>query len=174
MERVIKIAIIGADAIAIMLAGCKGAQQLPSIPVVPINYKEKIVERLVPVVNPQDSVNLMALLECNEQNQVVLAQLSEEKSRRLLSSFSLRNNQFTYKAKTARDTVYVPAKDSIVYREVPIPVEVPVEVNKITVWQKTQINAGRILFTLIFAYCIYLLYKWKGAAVKTVLKSILR
>ena len=158
--------------VAMTLAGCKTAQ-LPAVPVVPIQYKEKIVVRLVPVVNPADSINLTALLECNEKNEVVLAQLSEEKSRRLKSNFSLSNNLFSYRAKTTIDTVYVSAKDSIIYREVPIPVNVVVEA-KLTAWQQTQINAGRVLFVLLFGYCAWLLYRWKGVVFKSVLKSILK
>ena len=142
-----------------ILASCKTAQQ-PVISV-PINYKERIVERLVPVESPADSTNVLALFECNNLNQVILKQLNEVKSKNMQSQFSFEKGQLKYNAKTDRDTDYIPAKDSIVYREVPVKVNVPVEVNKLTWWQSTEIKAGRILFFIVLAFGLYTLLKWK-------------
>ncbi len=168
MEKIIKILLI-----MLVMVSCKTAKQ-PVMPTVPINYKEKIVERLVPVVNPADSLNILALLECNEQNKVVLKDLSEEKSKRMQSQFSLTNGQFNYKASSIPDIVYLPVRDSIVYREVPIPVNVPIEVNKLTAWQNIEIKAGRVLFALILAFGLYQLWQRKGALIKAGLKTLLK
>lgn len=144
---------------AIVLFGCK--TQRPSVIEVPVQYKERIVERLVRVDIPADSSNFYALMECDSTNQVILKELGEEKSKRMKSLFSFDAGVIKYKVKTVRDTVFVTAKDSIIYREIPITVEIPIEVNRITAWQKLQMNAGRLLLLILVLYAIYTVYKWK-------------
>ena len=51
---------------AILIFGCK--TQAPLINEVPIQYKERIVERLVPVTLPDDSSSIKALFECDSLN----------------------------------------------------------------------------------------------------------
>lgn len=145
--------------ILIMLA-CKTAQQ--PINDVQILRKERIVEKLIPVVNPADSTNIVALFECDEERQVILKQLSEEKSSRMESQFTFNSGQLKYKAQTKPQTVYLPSKDSIIYQDVPIKVNVPFEVNKITGWQWTQIYAGRLLLGLALAFGIFKFLKSKS------------
>lgn len=142
-----------------LFTGCKMAKQ--GIIEVPVQYKERIVERLVPVELPADSANFFALLECDSTNQVIMKKLSEEKSKRVQSLFSFDSGLLKYKARTVRDTVYIAAKDSIIYEEVPIRVEVSVEVNKLTAWQIFQMWAGRLLFVLIALIIVYAVIKWK-------------
>jgi hypothetical protein len=55
--------------------------------------------------------------------------------------------------------VYIPAKDSIIYKEIPLRVDVPIEVNKITGWQWFQIWTGRIFMFLWLIVIIYLAIK---------------
>lgn len=156
MKTGIKILVIG----LVILASCKTAKQ-PVI-TVPIQYKEKIVEKLVPVKLPADSTNIMALFECDSTNQVILKELTEVKSKRIQSLFSFNDGQLKYKAKTALDTVYIPGKDIYIDRDVPVYVNVPgPEVNKLTDWQIIQIYAGRLLLGLFLAFGIYMLLKWK-------------
>ncbi|MFV0378353.1 MAG: hypothetical protein ACK5JD_13750 [Mangrovibacterium sp.] len=143
----------------VVLVGCKSAQ----VPVqqVPIQYKERIVERLVPVQVPADSASVQALFECDSLNQVIMLELNEAKSKGVQSGTSFQNGNFKYTLKTVHDTVYVQAKDSIVYREVPVKVPVPYEVNKLTWLQKVYIRAGQLLFILLVAGLAYLLAKGK-------------
>jgi len=147
-------------AIIVLMFGCKTAQT--PIVTVPIQYKEKIVERLVPVVNPEDSANVMALFECDSANQVILKTLTEEKSRRMNSQFTFNQGKLNYNAKTNRDTVYLPSKEITKEKEIPVRVEVPVEVNKISGWQWTQIYAGRVLLGFILAFGVYKALKFKS------------
>jgi hypothetical protein len=146
------------------LVSCKTTR--PAIIEVPVQYKERIVERLVPVELPADSANVFALLECDSTKQVILKELSEEKSKRIQSLFSFDSGLLKYKAKTIHDTVYLPAKDSIIYKEIPIRVEIPIEINRLTKWQKFQMNAGRLFFLIIILYVIYTVFKWKNRILK--------
>jgi hypothetical protein len=131
---------------AILIFGCK--TQAP----VPIQYKERIVERLVPVTLPADSSSIKALFECDSLNNVVMRELNESKTKGVESQVSFTNGWLNYHTVTIHDTVYVAAKDSIIYKEVPFRVEVPVEVNKLTQWQILQIWAGRALFALVLVW----------------------
>jgi len=141
-------------------ASCKTAQQ--PVVTVPIEYKERIVEKLVPVELPADSADILALFECNNLNQVILKELSEVKSKRIKSLFSFNNSLLKYNFKTALDTVYVPGKETTTTKDVPVYVNVPgPEVNKLTKWQSTQIMAGRLFLGLILLFGIYKLVKWK-------------
>lgn len=128
---------------------------------VPIQYKERIVERLVPVKIANDSLSIKALFRCDSLNNVVMKQLTEQKSKGVSSQFTFNAGQLKYKADAAHDTIYLPAKDSIIYKEVPIKVDVPVEVNKLTQWQIIQMWAGRVLLGLMLLYGIYTVIKSK-------------
>ena len=142
------------------LVCCKTTQQ--PVVTVPIEYKERIVERLVPVELPVDSANILALFECNDLNQVIMKELTEVKSKRIQSLFSFNAGQLKYSAKTDLDTVYVKGKDIYIYRDVPVYINVPgPEVNVLTKWQSTQIMGGRLFFGIILAFGIYKLVRWK-------------
>ena len=141
---------------AVFFGSCKSTK-LP-VMAVPVEYREKVVERLVKVAAPADSLTVAALFECNDKNQVIMAQLDEEKSKRLESGFSFSDNKLIYKAQTKPDIIYLPAKDSIIYQEVPVTVNVPVEVNRVTWWQHLQIYMGRVLLLCLLMYGGYKLY----------------
>lgn len=143
----------------LLLIGCKTQQ--PTVTEVPIRYKEKIVERLVPVQLPADSSSMLALFECDSTNQVILKQLSEEKTKRTQSLFSFRSGELKYKMLTVHDTVFVPVTDSTIYQEVPIKVEVPKITNELTWWQTGQIHVGRLFLTILMGYAVYKFLKWK-------------
>lgn len=147
-----------------MLTGCK--TQRTAIIEVPVKHTERIVERLVPVQLPADSSAIFALFECDSTNQVILKQLGEEKSKRIQSLFTFDSGFLRYKAKTIHDTVYLPARDSIIYKEIPIRVEIPIEINRITKWQKIQMNAGRLFFLIIGLYGVYTVFKWRNRILK--------
>jgi hypothetical protein len=125
-----------------------------------------IKERLVPVEIPADSAVLAALLECDSSSQVRLVELNELKSGRVESDLSLspviysKQTSLNYRAIIIRDTVHVAARDSIVYREIPLRVEIPVEVNRITGWQWFQIWSGRIFLIVWLITIIYLGFKF--------------
>jgi hypothetical protein len=106
-----------------------------------------ITERLVPVYLPSDSASFWALFECDSDKQVILKAFNELKSKGVQSDFSFESGQVVYKTKTVRDTIYIPAKDSLIY----VPVEVSGEkVNYLTFWQQFWIYAGRLLAAALF------------------------
>ncbi len=158
MKKIFSILVI----CSLAFVACKTTK--PPILAVPINMKVRVTEHLKPVQLPGDSVNIAALFECNELNQVIMKALNEAKSKRVQSNFTFSSGQLMYNATTKPDTVYVPGKDSIVDREVPIRVEVAgptVYINELTWWQSTQIKAGRILFFIVLAFGLFMLLKWK-------------
>jgi hypothetical protein len=118
----------------------------------------------VTVEIPADSAVLSALLECDSLNNVRLVEIDELKSKRVESSFNLstagnKQSSLNYVVRTVFDTVYISTKDSIIYQEVPLRVEIPVEVNRLTGWQSFQIWTGRIFMFLWLIVIIYLAIK---------------
>jgi hypothetical protein len=91
---------------------------------------------------PPDSAAIWALFECDSDKQVILKAFNEIKSKRVQSDFSFENGEAVYKTKTVHDTIYIPAKDSLIY----VPVSVPGErVNYLSFWQQFWIYAGKFL-----------------------------
>lgn len=142
-----------------LLASCKSAQ----VPVqqVPIQYKERVVERLVPIQIPADSASVQALFECDSLNRVIMLELNESKSKGVQSGASFRNGNFKYIFKTVHDTIYIPAKDSIIYQEIAVEVPVPYEVNKLTWEQRISIRAGHLFFVMLIVGMAYMVAKGK-------------
>lgn len=141
----------------LLVTACK--TQRPMIAEVPVQYKERIVERLVPVQLPADSSAMFALFECDSDKQVILKQLLEEKGK-AQSSVSFQEGKLTYKSTTKPDTVYLPAKDSIIYQEVPLRIEVPVKVNELTKRQIFEMYVGRITILVLLAFVLIKARKW--------------
>lgn len=106
-----------------------------------------VIEKPVPVYISPDSALLTALLECDSNNQVILASFNELKSNGMESSLSVDSGRLDYKVRTVPDTVFVPGKDSIIYEPYPVPGE-PV-VKPLTWWQQTCIYAGYAFFALV-------------------------
>jgi len=144
---------------AILIFGCK--TQAPLINDVPIQYKERIVERMVPYKVNDDSLNMKALFECDSLNNVVMKQLTEAKSKGVASNFDFNAGLLNYHVVTVHDTIYIPGKEITITKDVPLRVEVPVEVNKLTAWQGAQIIAGRILLSAALVCGIWFLIKMK-------------
>jgi len=136
--------------------GCKSPK-----PVVlpPAEYKEKVVERLVPYEIPADSTQFYALLACDSLNNVILKEFSEYKGKAVESLFSLNQNKLNYNTYRPPDTVYVKASDSIRIEKTPYPVEVPVKVNELTRFQSFQIKVAWITEIAIICLIAFLLLK---------------
>ena len=141
-----------------LLIGCKTATKVTEVPV-----KTEIIvhERLVPVSLPRDSLMLVALFECDSNYNVLLRAYSEEKSKNIASSFGFGNNLFNYKAITVRDTMFIIEKDSFVYRDVPLKIPVPYEVNKVKGWQYFLIWCGVIAIAAFLILIVLRLVKRK-------------
>lgn len=106
-----------------------------------------VTERLVPVYLSPDSALMTALFECDSMGQVVLKAYNELMSKGVETGLNFENGRLDYQAKVKPDTVYIPAKDSIIY--VPYEVEVVKEVNRLTWWQETWIRVGKTLLSFL-------------------------
>jgi len=118
----------------------------------PAEFREKIVERLVPYPVTSDSAYLYALLECDSMSNITLKELSELKSKRMQTELWLNGNALTYMAKTIIDTVFIPVTDTVRLEKIPYPVEVPVKVNELTKLQSFQIKVAWIAEILMLCY----------------------
>jgi len=140
---------------ALLFASCKTAQ--PPVKEVPIQYREKVVERLVPVQAPADSTSIEALFRCDSLNQVIMKSLTEQKGKGT-SGFTFDKGALKYNFKTAPELSYARVKDSIVYREVAVKVPVEVPVNFLTWWQKLWLRVGQIAAALgVVAVAVYII-----------------
>jgi len=129
---------------------------------VPVETQTIIRERLVEVPIAADSALMTAYLECDSNFNVLLRRFDEQKSARISTALNLDDDgKLSYKIVRLRDTVYIPARDSIVYKEIAIPVSVPIEVNQLTGFQHFQIWAGRCLLVIaaIVFFTMYLKVK---------------
>ena len=130
---------------------CRTAQPLTAE--IPIQYKERIVERLVPVMAPADSASIAALFACDSLNRVFMQSIGERKGKSIESHFSYTAGMLRYNFLATPGKSYITVRDSIIYREVAIKVPVEVKVNELTWWQKTEIYLFRI-FGLILIVVI--------------------
>lgn len=125
-----------------LFAACHTSQ--PAVKEVPLQYKETIVERLVPVVSPADSANIAALFECDSLNNVIMKSFNEQKSKHVESKFSFNNGLLNYNLLTAPDTIYIKGTDITITKDVPVYINVPGPVtNILTWWQKLWITVGK-------------------------------
>lgn len=122
---------------------------------VPLETKTIIKERLIEVQTPADSAWLTAYLECDSNFNVLLKSFDEHATTRMNTSLKVDTGTLSYQVIRIRDKIYIPAKDSIIYQEVPVPVEIPVEVNRLTGWQYFQIWAGRIALILLVIVALW-------------------
>jgi len=119
--------------------------RVPRVIEVPMQTEVTIRERLIPVALPADSAWMVAWFECDSSYNVLLKAYNEKKTRGIESDFDFLSGRLNYTAKTNRDTVFVKGRDSIVYQDKPVRVEIPVEVNRLTSWQNFQIWLGRAM-----------------------------
>ena len=125
----------------------------------PANLPDNLVtERLVPVYLSPDSALLTALFECDSNNQVVMKAYNELKSASVESNLSFDNGKLDYKANAKHDTIYIPAKDSIIYVPLPVPGDT-VYTNRLTWWQQTWIYIGRLFAVILLIKYLPLLWK---------------
>ena len=147
--------------LAILIFGCKTQQSVVQVPVQTIT---KVVDRIVKVPAPQDSATIMALFQCDSLHNVVLKNYNELKTSGLQSAFKSVKNGIEIRLKTVHDTIRVEAKDSLVYKEIPIIQKIPVEVEKPLGW---------FLWTLIISGSLgilYLLIRFLWPLIKTFIK----
>lgn len=144
MKQLILIVIL-----SVLLISCKSKQPITEVP---IRTVEKVTERLVEVQLPADSTWLTAYLECDSTNQVILRGINEQKSSGVFSDLMFRHGVLNYRTKTNPEPQKAVVKDSIVYREIPIKVEVPVVEYRQTKWQSFTSVLGTITLIILSLY----------------------
>lgn len=129
---------------------------------VPLQTITVVEERLVPVGVPADSSSIWALVACDSLNKVYVKQLTQERSSTITQDFSLIDNNLNIKFKSKPDSVHVKVKDSVVYREVPLPVPgETILVFKQHWWQQTLMYLGILFIIIIIIYIVYRIWKKK-------------
>jgi hypothetical protein len=141
----------------ICLIGCQSQR----VATVPVETRTTVMERLVEVQTPADSAWFRAWLECDSSFNVVLKSIDEQKSAGMETGVRFSDSQISYRVVRVRDKVYIPAKDSIIIREVPVVHGVPVPVNELTGWQYFQVWCGRVFLGLLILMAVYFVAKWK-------------
>lgn len=122
-----------------------------------------VVEKLVEVQLPPDSVTIRALLECDKNGKVILSWLDIANSKNAQSMLTIDSlGNLLAKMKTKPDTVYLPSKEVTVTKEVKVPY--PVE-KELTRWQKLCVNvvgwAIGIVIITILVVVVRMVYKLK-------------
>lgn len=146
------------------LIACKTQQAIQPPVQIPVLTKEKIVERLVPYALPPDSTVITALFECDSLNRVNMKMFEELKAKGLISVTSFDNGILKFRLIQPPNTIYVPAKDSIIERDIPVLYYIPsppVIVYKQTDKQVVFGVLGQIFSVLFGLVTIYGLLKWK-------------
>ena len=104
---------------------------------------------------PPDSSTLLALLECDSLGRVLFSDLQTLQGVRTQLQATLANNQLKIRTTDKGvKTIEYALRDSIVYRTRDVPAPYPVEVNRVTRFQKIQIWIGRIALLLLVLYVV--------------------
>ena len=120
----------------IFLVGCKSKEILPA------EYKTDSVqiEKIVSIVNPIDSANIKALLECDENGKVLLRWLDEEVSKNAELKFKIDSlGNLSANFKSGGDSIKTSYIDKKVLRTKKLYIKTPAEISK---WSRWMINMG--------------------------------
>lgn len=138
----------------INMTGCKSST--PLIREVPVSNAVEIREHVVKIP-VSDSALVSMLLECSEDNQVLIKRLSEhttygsdivvnEWSDSLIKALEIRF--------TSHSNAIVKVKDSLIYKEKPVIVEVEKEVNRLKWYQQLLMWTGAVLGCILMVVLI--------------------
>jgi hypothetical protein len=130
--------------IALWLVGCRSGIR----DVVLDNRRDSVyIERLVPFPIPPDSARIRALMECDENGNVVLRWLDMANTKNVELMFKLDSlGNVIADMRVQRDTLYLPGKEIYVDGETKVPY--PVE-KKLTRWQQLKMDLGGIAFGIL-------------------------
>lgn len=123
------------------ISGCRSNRPVIQVPVRTIERK---VTTLVPVRITGESASLRAYFECDSFNNVLLKEISEQKSKNISTGHSFKNGVLDYNAQTQPDTVWIQSDTVFLSEEIPIEVEVPVVEIKMSKFQRVFYILGLI------------------------------
>jgi len=138
--------LLAAIVILAAMAGCKVREPSSQVPVM---SRVELRPRLVPVRIPDDSALLQLQLECDSAKGVLITALNELKGAAVNTGLTFNGGTLVYSSRFKPPVHYVPVRDSIVEREVPIEVLRTVEVNVLYLWQKFLIWMGGLFLAII-------------------------
>ncbi len=136
----------------VILCGCASNRQLAHEVPQPVTK-----ERLIPIYLAPDSSWLKAYFECDSNNRVLLKQLENTHTPGMNTDFSFNGGLLNYTAGTSPDTVYLPAKDSLIY--IPVPGE-PMKENYVSIWQSFWIVCGKLGAAWLVLSNLPRIFKW--------------
>jgi ABC-type dipeptide/oligopeptide/nickel transport system permease component len=148
--------------LGIWLTSCR-TQQLTSN--AETKYDSIVIEKLIPYALPEDSAKIRALLECDENGKVVLRWFDEEHTKSVKLQFKLDSlGNLLANFETARDTVYLPVKETTVGKKAMTQSIVTREVEKkLNWWQKLFLWTGVITWIVGIVILVYWSNKKKNS-----------
>ena len=135
---------------SLALFGCKTVQHVPVKD--STDVKVRVVREVNTVELPPDSAWLIAYFECDSNSRVLLKTIEHLQGDRVKQHFTFIDGQLAAKATgSATKDVESTVRDSIIFErvEIPYPVEIPIEVNRLTQWQGFQLWTGRLALLTI-------------------------
>ena len=130
------------------------------------DYRDSvIVQRLIPVVLPNDTARLHAMLECDARGRILANRLDVETTRNMRLTFLLDSiGRLLVETYTERDTVYLPADSVFVDRETVVTERIEIEVPaRLSSWKRFMMQYGTGAFWLtvgaVMAGAVWLVLK---------------
>lgn len=133
------------------LSACKMHKPIVQVPVKTVERK---VTTLVPVYIPGDSAIVSAYFECDSLNNVLLKEISEQKSKNIATKFNFSNGELNYSAETKPDTVYISSDTVYIEKEIPLEIEIPLVEYRQTKFQNTFYIIGLIATAIFIVFII--------------------
>lgn len=102
----------------VLLGACRTPRVSGQQTITLVTTDTVIQERLVPVLTPEDSARLLALMRCDENGRVLLSWYEQQVSRNAELEFSLDSlGRLLARFRTRPDTVYIEVADTTVNRK---------------------------------------------------------
>lgn len=104
--------------LTLLLTACATRRAVEQQTVTIVTTDTVVTERLVPVVSPEDSARILALMQCDENGRVLLSWYEQQVSRNAQLEFSLDSlGRLLARFRTRPDTVYIEVTDTTVNRK---------------------------------------------------------
>jgi hypothetical protein len=141
----------------ILLAGCRCPKPIATVEKETVTITETVRDTVVKI--QPDASHIRALLECDDERQVIIRELQELQAGNHVRppQIVIRENVLTATAEVDSFEVYLKWKQRD--RQTDVIKTETVTVNELTGWQWFQIWAGRIAFALALIWIFYKRFK---------------